>query len=260
MVVRRHRFPRPPGVRAGEAAGVRELQADEQIVGLAETFGVRADKRSRRLASSCSACGPMHSWLGLARPSGCTAAASPPQINFAPLRPKFAQRRSVSRWGGRRGAVPALHGVDAPAVAHGDAIAFEWLGKRRSWTRFDRAIEREGHIQFTEALQERVGSLEGCDARIRHRLSAHASHVLIVRQATVIGQGVTGLRHRPVLRQEFSHELTVDVGEAEVAALEAVGQLRVIEAEEVQHRGVQVVDVDRVLDGVVAEFVGAADA
>ena len=37
------------------------------------------------------------------------------------------------------------------------------------------------------------------------------------------------------------------IGQPEVAALEAVGQLRVIEAEQVQNRRVQVVDVDRVL-------------
>ena len=32
----------------------------------------------------------------------------------------------------------------------------------------------------------------------------------------------------------------------------------VVDAEQVQHRGVQVADVDDVLDGVVAEFVGRA--
>ena len=49
------------------------------------------------------------------------------------------------------------------------------------------------------------------------------------------------------------------VGEAEVAALEAVGELGVVEAEQVQDGGVEVVDVDLVLDGVEAEFVGLAD-
>ena len=48
----------------------------------------------------------------------------------------------------------------------------------------------------------------------------------------------------------------MDVGEAEVAALEAVGQLRVVEAEQVQDRRLQVVDVDLVLDGGEAELVG----
>ena len=51
--------------------------------------------------------------------------------------------------------------------------------------------------------------------------------------------------------------VAADVGQAEVAALELVGQPLVVDAEQVQHRGVQVVDVDDVLDGVVAELVGA---
>ena len=48
------------------------------------------------------------------------------------------------------------------------------------------------------------------------------------------------------------------VGQAVVAALEAVGQLRVVEAEQVQDRGLQVVDVDLVLGDAEAEFVGLA--
>ena len=36
------------------------------------------------------------------------------------------------------------------------------------------------------------------------------------------------------------------VGQAEIAALEAVGQLGVVEAEQVQDGGVEVVDVDSV--------------
>ena len=53
-------------------------------------------------------------------------------------------------------------------------------------------------------------------------------------------------------------DAAVDVGQAEVAAGVAVGELRVVEAEQVQDGGVQVVDVDRVLDGLEAEFVGRA--
>ena len=48
------------------------------------------------------------------------------------------------------------------------------------------------------------------------------------------------------------------VGQAVVAALEAEGQPRVVEAEQVQQRGVQVVDVDRVGGDVEAELVGLA--
>ena len=52
--------------------------------------------------------------------------------------------------------------------------------------------------------------------------------------------------------------MPVHVGEAEVAALEAVGELLVVEAEQVQDGGVQVVDVDLALDDAEAEFVGRA--
>ena len=50
----------------------------------------------------------------------------------------------------------------------------------------------------------------------------------------------------------------MDVGEAEVAALELEGELLVVEAEQVQQGRVQVVDVGLVLDAVEAEFVGLA--
>ena len=51
---------------------------------------------------------------------------------------------------------------------------------------------------------------------------------------------------------------SVDVGQAEVAAGVAVGEGLVVEAEEVEDRGVEVVDVDLVLDGLEAELVGGA--
>ena len=53
--------------------------------------------------------------------------------------------------------------------------------------------------------------------------------------------------------------MAVDVGQAEVAALEAEGEPLVVEAEQVQDRGLQVVDVDLVLDGAEAELVGLAE-
>ena len=58
--------------------------------------------------------------------------------------------------------------------------------------------------------------------------------------------------------QDFLHESPMHVGQAVVAALEAVREPRVVEAEQVQQRGVQVVDVDRVGDDVEAEIVGLA--
>src|SRR6185312_16071222 len=55
------------------------------------------------------------------------------------------------------------------------------------------------------------------------------------------------------------YNFSEDVGEAEVAALEAVGEARVVEAEEVEDGGVEVVDVDGVFGDVEAEVVGFAE-
>ena len=60
------------------------------------------------------------------------------------------------------------------------------------------------------------------------------------------------------LCNQVVNDASMNVGQAEVAAGVAVGELLVVEAEQVQDRGVQVVDVDRVLDGLEAELVGRA--
>ena len=49
-----------------------------------------------------------------------------------------------------------------------------------------------------------------------------------------------------------------NIGEAEVAALKLVCQTRVIDAEQMQHRGVQIVHVHGIFDGAIAKFVGGA--
>ena len=63
----------------------------------------------------------------------------------------------------------------------------------------------------------------------------------------------------PCLCQHSLDELAVDVGEAEIAALVFVGEPRVVDAEEMQDRGVEVVDVDAVGRDVVAEVVGGSN-
>jgi hypothetical protein len=55
----------------------------------------------------------------------------------------------------------------------------------------------------------------------------------------------------PRLRQHRLHHVAVHIGEAVVAALELVGEALVVNAGEVQHRRLEIVDVDFVLDGVV---------
>src|SRR5688500_817922 len=71
--------------------------------------------------------------------------------------------------------------------------------------------------------------------------------------------GLTRTR-RDALRQDLPGDAAVDVGEAVVAAAVAVGQLLVIQAEQVQHGGVQVVLVELVFDGAGAVLVGSAVA
>ena len=48
-------------------------------------------------------------------------------------------------------------------------------------------------------------------------------------------------------RHDFLHHFAADVGQAEVAALEAEGEPGVIDAQEVQDGGLEVVDVDAAL-------------
>ena len=57
---------------------------------------------------------------------------------------------------------------------------------------------------------------------------------------------------------ELVHDVAVDVGEAKVAAIVAEGEPFVIQAQQVEDGGVEVVMRDAVLDGVHAELVGSA--
>src|SRR6266699_5808949 len=65
---------------------------------------------------------------------------------------------------------------------------------------------------------------------------------------------------RAGLDQNLIYDFTEDVGEAEIAAGIAVGQLLVVDAQDVKQCGVQVVDGDAVLDGLESKLVGCAVA
>lgn len=58
-------------------------------------------------------------------------------------------------------------------------------------------------------------------------------------------------------RRESLNQLAMHIGQAEITALESIGELPVIHSEQVQERGVEIVDVDFVLDGIEAKFIGA---
>ena len=59
-----------------------------------------------------------------------------------------------------------------------------------------------------------------------------------------------------MLRQNVVDDVAVDIGQPEVAAAVAISQTFVVESDQVQNRGVQVMDVDLVLGDVKAELVG----
>src|SRR5262249_15733761 len=69
-----------------------------------------------------------------------------------------------------------------------------------------------------------------------------------------LGHGDTS----PSLSQNRLDYLAGDVCQAKIAALELDREALMVDAQKVQQGGVQVVDVDGILDGVIAEFVGAA--
>ena len=61
-----------------------------------------------------------------------------------------------------------------------------------------------------------------------------------------------------LVRTVTANDFSGDIGEAEIAAAVAVGEAFVVEAEQVQHGGVEVVDVDGVVLGAEAEVVGGS--
>src|ERR1035437_8818500 len=56
--------------------------------------------------------------------------------------------------------------------------------------------------------------------------------------------------------QQLGDHFAFDISQAEVASLEAVGELGVIKPEQMEQGGMQVVDVDLVLGDMEAEFIG----
>src|SRR5512144_2374883 len=56
-------------------------------------------------------------------------------------------------------------------------------------------------------------------------------------------------------RQQLLHNLAAHIRKAEVPSLELVSQAGVIQAEQMQNRGLQVVNVNLVLNDVVSEFI-----
>src|SRR5207249_8347560 len=60
------------------------------------------------------------------------------------------------------------------------------------------------------------------------------------------------------LSNNLIEDLSVHIRESERATLVAIGQLLVVEAQQMQHRGVQIMHVHQLLHDVVAKFIRAA--
>src|SRR6185295_490177 len=69
------------------------------------------------------------------------------------------------------------------------------------------------------------------------------------------GAAALSERWRALLNEQRFYNLTMHIGQTKIATLKSVSQLRVIQAEQMQNRRVQIVDVDFVFDRVKTEFV-----
>lgn len=58
------------------------------------------------------------------------------------------------------------------------------------------------------------------------------------------------------LSQDGLHDMTADVRQTEVTALEAIGESFVIDSEQVQHGRMQIVNMDHIGNGVITKLVG----
>lgn len=61
------------------------------------------------------------------------------------------------------------------------------------------------------------------------------------------------------LGEHFRDDVAVDVGESEIASLEAVGEPRVFEPQEMEDGGVEIMDVDFVLRRIEPECIRLAE-
>ena len=96
MMVENARLGAAVRIGTAVAAGIRKLQTDQQAVVGAGGQAMLFDQCGAQAGQAFLACArpPPTDWDWHA-PSWETATASPPQINFAPLRPKRCQRRIV---------------------------------------------------------------------------------------------------------------------------------------------------------------------
>ena len=62
-----------------------------------------------------------------------------------------------------------------------------------------------------------------------------------------------------ILSQNLLYHLAMHIGQPMIASLVAVRQSAMVDAQAAQHRRMEIVDVDRILDDVVREVIGLAE-
>src|SRR5437667_10897681 len=63
---------------------------------------------------------------------------------------------------------------------------------------------------------------------------------------------------KPGVGEDGFDNFTADIGQTKIAALRAISQLFVIDTQEAEHGRVQIMDMDRVINSIVTQFVGTA--
>ena len=172
-----------PGVvvRLAEAPRMGELQADDEARRRCRPppggrrRACRASPRWRvGSAPSCTSC------LGLARPSGATATASPPQISLAPLRPKRRQRRDrvLARSPSRSPSQPSI-GLMAEALPIFMSGDFDRGRERRARPARDDLVARHVDPERGEMGAEARDAAKGADLRIFAELHVDTRPALV---------------------------------------------------------------------------------
>ena len=129
MTVERARLHRPAGVGAAEAAGVRQLQADAEVVDRAEALAVGLDEGLAQAGDGGQGRLVEQQLVGVgaalvAHGDGLPA---PDELGAAEAEASPAADRQLRGLAVER-PVPALHGQDAPAVADGPEVAVQRPG------------------------------------------------------------------------------------------------------------------------------------
>ena len=118
-------------VGTAEAPGVGKLETNEKIVGGAEAFGMGIVESGEKLPKAVLVFGGGQSLVRVGPAVGLYGGGLTAPDELGPAEPEVAPATD-GVLGGRTVAVgvPSLHGVNAPAVAHGYAAHFDGLSQR----------------------------------------------------------------------------------------------------------------------------------